>query len=337
MSDSFSGQILLSLSKENKTPKDAFLALELPPVFRIEVNHLNPNQSVIFNDQAMSYPVALSDIERGTYYVQAVFDRNLGGQNIASSAGNLFSEPQQVILDKNFNTKFVLSCNQIVEEITFKETSHLKELRLKSNLLSTFHDKEVFIAGAVSLPKHYFDNPNQSYPVVFSVFGFGANYKLHAGKGKYNFNSLAGYPAIVVYLDGNCSEGHSTYANSDINGPWGDALVQEFIPELQKRYRTNGANMVFGHSSGGWTSLWLQINYPEMFSGAWASAPDQVDFRNWQGKNIYETDNMFYDANGNLLADITMAGRFSIISAKDLYRLEHVVYRGEQLHSFDCF
>lgn len=335
-SDVFTGSVVLYLSKENKQPKNAFIAMELPPVYRVEVNALLPNETVIFDDSAVSYPVELSNIERGEYYVQAVFDRNLGGQYISMSPGNIYSEPIKVSIDKNFSKTYTLICNKVIDEIEFKETSHLKELKLKSHLLSEFHSKEVFIAGAISLPENYYHNTKTNYPVIFSTFGFGGSYKLHAAKGKYKFTQLDNTPAIVIYLDGNCSEGHSTYANSDINGPWGDALVKEFIPELEKRYRTNGAKFLFGHSSGGWTSLWLQINYPNTFSGAWASSPDQVDFRNWQGENIYEVKNMYYDDQGNLISDMLMGGSYPIISAKDLYRVENVIYRGEQIHSFDA-
>ena len=336
LSEPFTGNVLLYLSQENKNPKNAFVPLELPPVYRIQISNLQPNETVLFDDSAISYPNTLSNIERGDYYVQVVFDRNLGGQTIGTSPENLYSETQQITFDKNFNTTHTLQANQVVPEIQFKETKQLKELALKSELLSEFHNKEVTIAGAVSLPDEYYENPDATYPVLFSVFGFGANYKTHAGAGKYKFTHLADTPVIVVYLDGNCPEGHSTYANSDINGPWGDALVKEFIPALEAQYRTNGANFVFGHSSGGWTSLWLQLNYPNTFSGAWASAPDQVDFRNWQGEDIYKVDNLYYDTNGNILADITMGGGYPIIAAKDLYRVEQVVYRGGQIRSFDA-
>ncbi len=336
LSEPFTGNVLLYLSQENKNPKNAFVPLELPPVYRVQVTNLQPNEGVMFDDSAISYPNTLSNIERDTYYVQVVFDRNLGGQAIGTSPGNLYSKPQQVIFDKNFDTTHTLQADQVVPEIPFTETKHLKELALQSEVLSEFHDKEVTIAGAVSLPDEYYENLDATYPVLFSVFGFGANYKTHSGSKKYAFTHLADTPAIVVYLDGNSPEGHSTYANSDINGPWGDALVNEFIPALETQYRTNGAKFVFGHSSGGWTSLWLQLNYPETFSGAWASAPDQVDFRNWQGENIYEVDNLYYDPNGNLLADITMGGGYPIIAAKDMYQVEHVVYRGDQIHSFDA-
>jgi len=335
--EDFSGNVLLYLSKENKAPKNIFVGLELTPVFRMQVQNLKANETVTFNDDAISYPVALSNIERGTYYVQAVFDLNLyGDANIGTSTGNIYSEPIRVDLDKNFKTVFKIEANQEVAATAFNETASLKELRVSSKLLSAFHNKEIFVSAAVSLPEGYYENPEATYPVVYTISGFGGNYKYYPGKGKSHIGNLGGQPAIVVYLDGSCSEGHSTYANSDVNGPWGDAFVQELIPAVNQKYQTNGANLLHGHSSGGWTSLWLQINYPKVFGGAWSSSPDQVDFRNYQNKNIYETDNMFYDAAGNLLADVTIAGRFPVISAKDFYRTENVIYRGSQLRSFDA-
>ncbi|WP_108869526.1 alpha/beta hydrolase-fold protein [Aquimarina aquimarini] len=333
--EDYSGNVLLYLSKENKSPKDIFVGLELTPVFRVKVKNMKSNESIIFDDNAVSYPVELSNIERGEYYVQAVFDLNLGDANIGTSSGNLYSEPIKVDLTKDFKKVFKLKADKVIQPIKFNETEFLKELSAKSNLLSQFHNEDIFVNAAVSLPKEYYDQPDKKYPVIFSIFGFGANYKLHSGQNTF-LEQLGEQPTIVVYLDGNCKEGHSTYANSDVNGPWGDALIKEFIPLLKQKYRTNGAFLLHGHSSGGWTSLWLQINYPKTFAGAWASAPDQVDFRNYQNKNIYKTNNMFYDEKGNLLADVTIAGRFPLISAKDFYRTENVIYRGSQLRSFDA-
>ncbi|WP_194550812.1 alpha/beta hydrolase-fold protein [Zobellia nedashkovskayae] len=331
----FSGNVLLYLSKEKKSPKDIFVGLELTPVYRVIVKKLKANENVVFNDDAISYPVELSNIERGEYYVQAVFDMNLGDANIGSSSGNFYSESTKINLTKDFNKVFKIEANNVIEPIKFNETEFLKELIVKSDLLSNFHKKDIFVNAAVSLPEEYYDEPDKNYPVVFSIFGFGANYKLHSGHNKF-LRQLGEQPTIVIYLDGNCPEGHSTYANSDVNGPWGDALVKEFIPALNQKYRTNGAFLLHGHSSGGWTTLWLQVNYPTTFAGAWSSSPDQVDFRNYQNVNIYETDNIFYNEKGTPLPLFTIAGRIPVISAKDFYRTEHVLYRGSQIHSFDA-
>jgi len=142
--------------------------------------------------------------------------------------------------------------------------------------------------------------------------------------------------AIIVYLDGNCPLGHSVYANSDNNGPWGDALVKEFIPELEKQYRCNGARFLRGHSSGGWTVLWLQTHYPTTFTACWSSSPDPVDFRDFQKINLYESENMYYGKDSSLRSVATVAGRFPWVSMKQDCQMEYVVSRGEQMHSFDA-
>jgi Putative esterase len=127
-------------------------------------------------------------------------------------------------------------------------------------------------------------------------------------------------PCIKVYLDGNCPLGHCVYANSDNNGPWGDALTQEFIPLLEKTYRCNGALLMKGHSSGGWACLWLQIHYPKLFTGCNASAPDYVDFRSFNR-------NDFYQKVANPSADSSHPRALTGL-------LEDVLFRGEQSMSF---
>lgn len=330
----FSGNVLLYLSKYDLQPKNVFVGADIMPAFRIETDQLKPSNKVVFDDDAISFPVKISDLERGEYYIQAVFDRNLGGRTIGNSPGNIYSTSQKVEFDKNLEKVYKISCDQLVEEIPFRGNKFYKEIQVDSRLLSDFHNTPVKLFAAISLPEGYYENPDTSYPVIYSIMGFGGDYRMPL-RGE-PIDSLGKRAVITVHLDGNCPEGHSEYANSDINGPWGDALVHEFIPKINEEYRTNGANLVTGHSSGGWASLWLQIQYPETFAGCWASAPDQVDFRNYQNKNIYETDNMYYDEQGNLTADITIAGLFPLFKSKNTYQMENVVYRGEQLHSFDA-
>ena len=57
--------------------------------------------------------------------------------------------------------------------------------------------------------------------------------------------------------------------------------------------------MLNGHSSGGWSSLWLQVTYPDVFGGTWSTSPDPVDFRDFQRINLYAAgENMFRDRAG---------------------------------------
>jgi hypothetical protein len=334
-SGNFSGKVILYLNKENKDPKDAMADLSSFPCFSVDVQDVKPGGVVVFDDGAASYPVKLSEIERGDYYVQAVWDRNLGGRAISASPGNLYSKPVTVGFTKDFGKSFSLACDQVVAGQPFVETHFIKELKAASPLLSQSQGRAMTVDAAVLLPKEYYDQPERKFPVLYLVSGYGGDYHRYSGKVGIYSQPIDSVACITVYLDGNCAGGHSVYANSDNNGPWGDALTKEFIPQLEKSYRCNGARFVRGHSSGGWTVLWLQTHYPEVFAGCWSSSPDPVDFRNFQRVNLYEDDNIYYDKAGASHAVATIAGYFPVATMKQCYQQEYVLYRGEQMHSFN--
>ena len=87
--------------------------------------------------------------------------------------------------------------------------------------------------------------------------------------------------------------------NSPNCGPYGDAIMQELIPELETRFRTIRANygrVLTGSSTGGWGSLALQLYHPDFFGGAWAFSPDPVDFRLYYGGvDLYHDENAFVE------------------------------------------
>jgi hypothetical protein len=333
---SFTGKVILYLSKENKNPKNGAVDIDPFPCFSIAVKNIKPGADIIFDDKAVYFPAKLSDIERGAYYVQAVWDRNLGGRSIASSPGNVYSRPVKVAFTKNTGNATTIVCDQVVAEPRFKETTFIKELRVNSKLLSAFSEKKMTVDAAVILPAEYFTDLQRRFPVTFNVSGYGGDYHRYSGDTMSRSLPLDTIPCITVYLDGNCSLGHSVYANSDNNGPWGDALIKEFIPALENNYRCNGARFLRGHSSGGWTVLWLQTHYPDIFAACWSSSPDPVDFRNFQKINLYKGENMYYDRDSSLRNIATVAGFFPWVSAKQASQQENVIYRGEQMHSFDA-
>jgi len=331
----FSGKVILYLNKENRNPKDAMVDLESFPCFSVDVKDLKPGAAAIFDDRSNGYPTKLSDIERGEYFVQAVWDRNLGGRAISESPGNLYSLPIKVTLTKNDNKTINLSCDQVIPQSKFIQTKFVRELKAPSVLLSKFQGRAVTVDAAVILPQEYYSQPERKFPVLYTVFGYGGDYHRWSGDSSNKSRPIDTIPCITVYLDGNCPGGHSVYANSDNNGPWGDALTREFIPQLESQYRCDGARLLTGHSSGGWTVLWLQTHYPSVFAGCWSSSPDPVDFRSFQKINLYEDDNMYYARDGSSRLVATIAGYFPVATQKQSYQQEFVIYRGEQMHSFN--
>ncbi len=333
--ENFSGKVFLYLSKDSKNPKDEMIGVEKFPCFAISVKNIKPNEKVLFDDGALSYPVSLSDIERGDYNVQAVWDKNSGGRSIGNSPGNMYNVPVVVKFTKNSNQVFKIICNEVIKETPFIETEYIKEIKVSSGLLTAFHKSPATINAAVLLPKEYYELPERKFPVLYWVSGYGGDYHSYSKSDRKSL-PLDTTPCIRVFLDGNCSLGHSVYANSDNNGPWGDALTQELIPVVEKTYRCNAARLLTGHSSGGWTVLWLQTHYPKIFTACWSSSPDPVDFRNFQQIDLYKDKNVFYGKDSSLRMGGTIAGRYPWILMKTMYSMERVIYRGEQMHSFDA-
>jgi hypothetical protein len=58
------------------------------------------------------------------------------------------------------------------------------------------------------------------------------------------------------------------------------------------------ARLLTGHSSGGWSSLWLQLTNPDFFGGCWSSSPDPVDFSAFQVSDLYTDANLYTDKDG---------------------------------------
>src|ERR1700689_1477010 len=152
-SRTFSGKVLLYLNKENRSPKDAMADLESFPCFAITVKNVMPGDLVLFDDKAVSYPVALSDLEKGDYFVQAVWDRDLGGRAIAESSGNIYSTSMKVRLTKDTGARFNVVCDQVVTSRPFVATTFVKELRVASELLSKSQGRSVTVDAAVLLPR----------------------------------------------------------------------------------------------------------------------------------------------------------------------------------------
>ena len=332
--ENFSGKVFLYLSKDTRSPKDDMVGVHSFPCFSIDVKDVKPGQKILFDDKAVSYPAALSDIERGIYYAQVVWDKNLGGRSIAESPGNLFNNAIVVNISKDYTKSFDIVCTEVVKNPSFTETQFVKELKAPSALLTAFYKRSTTVNAAVLLPKEYYTQSNRKFPVLYWISGYGGDYHGYSGKNVPS-EPLDTTACIRVFLDGNCPGGHCVYANSDNNGPWGDALTTELIPLVEKTYRTNAARLLTGHSSGGWTVLWLQTHYPKIFTGCWSSSPDPVDFRSFQQVDLYSDKNIYYGKDNTLRAAGTIAGRFPWITMKNMCSMEHVIYRGEQMHSFN--
>jgi len=307
------------------------------PFLSQQVTRLHPGETVTLAlSTAKHFPVSLRDEQLDGLQVQAVARFNPLDPEVGTGVGNGFSQVVTLSGSDAGPNRVALRISELVPERKFPETDRIRLLRVRSHKLSTFLGREVFIQGAVTLPASYSSRPGQRYPVILEVPGFGGDHFLAFQR---TDEPRAGVEFIRVMLDPRCPLGHHVFANSDNNGPWGEALVAEFLPALDDTFRTVGTpagRFLTGHSSGGWSTLWLQVNYPDDFGGTWSTAPDPVDFRDFQQIDLYRPgENMFRDASGQLRPLARMHGR-NIVSYIQFSQMEDVLGHGGQLHSFEA-
>lgn len=258
----------------------------------------------------LAYPGSMNGLAPGDYWVQAVLDRDhnyayRGGPD----GGDLISPVTRISLPGTGETP-VLRLSETVPEYGLWESARgpmmsaedraivdarIKPFEFISPVLTAFQGRPVTMRGLVVTPEAY-DAGDERYPVVYFTHGFTAGMTslsdsavgiltaTHAGRLP---------PMIWVLLDQSSPFGTHEFADSVNNGPWATALTSELIPDLESRYRVDGgpaSRFLMGHSSGGWAMLWLQINYPATFGGAWISAPDITDFTDFEGVDITRPD-----------------------------------------------
>ena len=312
------------------------------PFFGLDVATFQPGTSCQIDDRADGFPDKLSRLRPGRYRVQAVLHHDFYSPNPGRGAGNVFGDAVWLDLNPGAGGTIDLVLRHVVPPQRFPQSTWLKEVAIRSELLSEFYGREVIERAAVVLPPSYDHEPGRRYPAVYVVPGFSGSYR--GGE----WMSLTGpreaepgeVELIRVMLDGQCQWGHHVYANSETNGPRGDALVRELIPHIDQQYRTVAAptaRFVTGHSSGGWSSLWLQVSYPEVFGGVWSSSPDPVDFRDFQGIDLYADppQSMYHDEQGNR-RPIARRGNQPILWYDAFARMDDCLGRGGQLRSFEA-
>ena len=321
------------------------------PFFGLDVEGWRPGSSRKVDADAFGFPVRfLADLPVGDYRVQAFLNRyetfHLGagrvlklppdkgdGQQWREKPGNLYSLPVTLRwrgpLDASPLPKFVLS--EVMPPLPqFQETPWVKYVRIRSERLSKFWGRDMYLGAFVTLPQGFNDHPDARYPLVINHGHFPSgpsswretppdpdlkpDYSKRFKLPGYNriqqqlewefFQAWTGkgFPRVLlVEIQHPTPFYDDSYGvNSANNGPYGDAIQYELIPEIEKRFRGIGqgwARFVFGGSTGGWIAMAVQMFYPDDYNGAWIACPDPIDFRHYMTVNIYEDKNAYYMPN----------------------------------------
>lgn len=347
------GRLLLMLSNDDeKEPRFQINdGLNGQLVFGMNVDAMAPGTSITFDDTIFGYPFSsLAEVPPGEYSVQALlnvyetFDLATGqtvklpmdngeGQQWQRSPGNLYSKPFKIRVADNGISNVEVVMDQVIPPIEEPEdTEWIKHIKIKSEKLSEFWGRDMYLGAHVLLPKGFDEHPEAKYPLMvfqghfpsdfggfrttppdpemdpeyserFSMEGYNIIQQQEA----YDFYKRWNEPdfprMLIIEIQHPTPYYDDSYAvNSANQGPYGDAITYELIPEIEKQFRGMGegwSRFLYGGSTGGWESLAVQVKYPEEYNGCFAACPDPIDFRAYTLTNIYEDENAYYYESAN--------------------------------------
>jgi hypothetical protein len=344
------GRLLLMISADTGgEPRTQVSAtVSTAQVFGVDVDGWKPGEVRYIDASAFGYPLrSLNQLKSGRYRVQAMINRyetfrrsdghtvklppdKWEGQQFASKPGNLYSRPANMVINASSAVAPTIVLDQEIPPVgdfKAKETKYVKYMRIRSDLLSKFWGRDMFLGAWILLPYGFDEHPDARYPLVinhghfpsgvgnwretppdpdlkpdyserFSLAGYN-RIQQQLGYQFYQDWTGKGFPRmLLVEIQHATPYYDDSYAvNSANNGPYGDAIMKELIPAIEKQYRAIGAGwarFTFGGSTGGWEAMAVQMFYPDDFNGAWIACPDPIDFRQYTVVNIYEDDNAYY-------------------------------------------
>ena len=187
---------------------------------------------------------------------------------IGDGDGNAYGPVVHAHLDPKEPITVALTIDHMVKPRKFATTDRIKLVELPSQKLSAFYHRPIKHRAAVILPAKIAEGDNKTkVPTLYIIPGFGGDHAM-ASRMADSPRFAFGKDFIRVVLDPDCGTGHHVFADSATNGPRGTALVEEFIPYIERTFPVIAdarARLLNGHSSGGWSSLWLQVTYPDIF------------------------------------------------------------------------
>lgn len=251
------------------------------------------------------------------------------GQHWNVKPGNFCSRPFKVTIGPSQNEPIKVVMDQKIPPIKEAEdTKYIKHIKIQSKMLSEFWGRPVYLGAHVLLPDGFDQHPNAHYPLMvyhghfpadfggfsteppdpnmdttdyserFRIYGYNKIQKQEA----YNFYkqwTSKNFPRFLAIEIQHANPYYDdSYAVNSANlGPYGDAIMFELLPEIEKQFRGIGqgwARFTYGGSTGGWEALAAQMFYPDEFNGCFAACPDPVDFRAYTLVNIYKDKNAYW-------------------------------------------
>ncbi len=325
ISDGLNTQLVFGLDVEGMKPGDAVVVDAT--AFGHPIQHLKNVPAGEYFVQALLNRYETFTLKTGQT-VKLAPDKG-EGQQWNNKPDNFYSKPIKITIDPSKNETINVVMDQKIPQVKEpKDTKYIKHIKIQSKLLTEFWGKPMFLGAHVLIPEGFDQHPEAHYPLMifhghfpddfggfseappdptmdttdytdrFQIYG----YKKFQAQEAYNFykqwtsNKFPRF-LIIEIQHANPYYDDSYAVNSANLGPYGDAIMYELIPEIEKQFRGIGkgwARFTYGGSTGGWEALAVQMFYPDELNGCFAACPDPIDFRAYCLVDIYKNKNAYW-------------------------------------------
>ncbi|PIQ62113.1 MAG: enterochelin esterase-like enzyme [Bacteroidetes bacterium CG12_big_fil_rev_8_21_14_0_65_60_17] len=337
------GRLFVIVSRNDEREPRLQTGVSGVPFWGVDVADVTPGDviRVSSGDAAVrGYPFeSLTDLPAGSYHVQALlsvyttFERADGhtvsmhlnsgaGQDQWEAPGNAVSgvvpldvdpasgRTHALVLDRVIPPRHPVPTGGTLQQGNPPDTERVKYVKIRSELLSAFWGRDMYIGANVLLPEGYGES-SVRYPVMYMQGHFPGDRAplgfTEEGQATGRGRGLTGFwlsdesPKVIAVTirDANPYYDTSYSVNSENIGPYGDAITEELVPHLESQFRIIAepwARVVAGGSTGGWEAIAMQVFQPDFWGGAWGWCPDPVDFNYHQIVNVYEDENAYFAA-----------------------------------------
>lgn len=251
------------------------------------------------------------------------------GQHWNLAPGNLYSKPVRIRYNPRTKQVIPVVMDQVIPPIEEpKDTKYIKHIKVLSKRLTEFWGRPMYLGAHVLLPHGFDEHPNARFPLCvfhghfpadfdgfsetpppadmdtsdyvprFGIYGYKKRVAQEAHDFYKQWTSKDFPRMLIVEIQHPTPYYDDSYAvNSASMGPWGDAIMYELIPEIERQFRGIGqgwARFTYGGSTGGWEALAVQVMYPDEFNGCFAACPDPITFQAYTVVDIYKDQNAYY-------------------------------------------
>jgi hypothetical protein len=324
ISDGPSGQLIFGMDLDGAKPGSTVTldgtAIGFP------LNSINDIPAGTYSVQALVHKYETFKRADG-HTVKLPMDRG-EGQQWARAPGNPYSTPQTVAINPKQSGPIAIRLDQVIPPLpTPADTKYVKHERIQSEKLTKFWGRPMHLGAHVLLPEGWDTHPDAKYPLFiyhghfpadlsnwretppdpnlkpdfsarFNMSGYNRVQQEYAWQLYKDWTGPSFPRAIVIEIQHATPFYDDSYAVNSANiGPYGDAIVEELLPYLEKKYRGLGqgwSRFMYGGSTGGWEAMAAQVKYPDAFNGAYIACPDPIDFRAFTVVDIYKDKNAYW-------------------------------------------